>query len=281
MRAQNVTGPVAYHAEGPCWSPTWGGLRFVDVNEGDLLTLVDDSVARLHTGFDIAAFVRPRVSGGYLLGTRDGVALADDVAAPPTRSLILTSDRGVRMNDAGVTPQGELLAGSMSFDGSPTGFLYRVDAELRWTELLSGIGCSNGLAFAPDGGFAYYTDSLTSRIDVLEFTAGELITRRSFVAIDPELGLPDGLTIDRDGNVWVALWGGSAVHAYDPSGTLIQVVDVSAAQVSACTFGGDDLQTLYITTSREGLGADEDPEAGSLFSVRPGSTGLPVVPFAG
>ncbi len=281
MRAENVTGPVAYHAEGPCWSETWGGLRFVDMHAGDLLTLSDDGrVGRMATGSTVAAFVRPRVRGGYIVGVQRGVALSVGAHTPPSTAVVLWTDAPMRMNENGMTPEGALLGGTVQTDFlAGQAMLFRVETDLSCSVEVPGVTVSNGLAFSPDGRLAYYNDSATGRVDLFDYADGHLLNRRPFVSVAS--GSPDGLTVDADGNIWVALWGGSAVHGFAPDGSLIQVVEVAAVQVSACTFGGHDLGTLYITTSREGLADGADPEAGSLFSVRTGTAGLPVRPFAG
>ena len=154
--------------------------------------------------------------------------------------------------------------------------------------VLDGIEVSNGLGFSPDGSRAYYVDSATRRVDVLDVVPATedprgLVRRRPFVEIDPDDGMPDGLTVDAEGGVWVALWGGGAVRRYSPDGALDAVVPLPVSQVSACAFGGDDLDRLFVTTSRQGL---DDPDAdeaasGSLFVADPGVRGLPVLPFAG
>lgn len=281
MRAENITGPVAYHGEGPCWWDEWGGLRFLDVQAGDILTLTATGVDRLHTLEDSASFIRPRTNGGYVVGTRTGIALADGPNEAPKHHVVLLNDNNQQMNDGGTTPHGELLAGSMSSDGSPTGFLLQIAANLSPRSVVTSVGCSNGIAFTTEGDRAYYVDTITGRIDMFDYDDATLSNRRTFVTIDPSGGLPDGLTVDRDGNVWVALWGGAQVRAYDKDGKHIEKIDIPARQVSACTFGDDDLGTLYITTSRQGLDDADDPQAGSLFSVRTGTFGLPVVPFSG
>lgn len=284
MRAANVTGPVAHHGEGPVWSESWGGLRFVDLTAGALLTLEADgtSVRRLDIGSPVAAFVRPRTNGGYIVATERGLGLSDDPDGAPTRTVEFWTDPGIRMNDGTTDPLGRLYAGSMSYaEETGAAKLYGVGTDLAASVVLDSVTISNGIAFSPDGSLCYYADTPTGRIDVFDNIEGELRDRRPFVTIDAAIGYPDGFTVDADGRVWVALWAGSAVHAYDPDGGLASIVELPVSQVSACTFGGADLGTLYITTSRQGFSPDDEPEAGSLFSVRPGVTGLPVVPFAG
>lgn len=281
LTAHAVTDAIVHHGEGPCWSPSWGGLRFVDAEAGALVTLTADGPVRMEIGRDLAAFVRPRAGGVYVVGTRAGVALADDANSPVTREITLQTDTGLQTNDGATTPDGWLLAGSMAADESPTGALHLIDPSLGSRVVFDGVAISNGIGFSPDGARMYYVDSGTGRIDVLEGSGHAYSGRRPFVTIPETAGAPDGLCVDASGTVWVALWGGNAVHAYDTQGELVAVVAVDAHQVSACTFGDDDLGTLYITTSRQGLRPDEDPAAGSLFAVRPGAVGMPVVPFAG
>jgi sugar lactone lactonase YvrE len=289
MRAENITGPVAHHGEGPVWSPTWGGLRFVDMMAGDLLTLgTDASVTRRHVG-DYATMVRPRSRGGYVVGLERGLALVDDEdPASPVRPFPeLWSDPTIRLNDGSATPDGAFYAGSMPFDDrAGAGALFRIEPDGAARLVLSGVTCSNGLGFSPDGTLAYYVDTLTCRVDVFDYDAGAaepLANRRALVEIPREDGLPDGLTVDAEGGVWVALWGGNAVRRYAPDGSLSEVVELPASHVTACTFGGADLDELFITTSRLMIGEPFEPEtdAGSVFRVTPGVKGLPVLPFAG
>src|SRR3712207_658762 len=123
---------------------------------------------------------------------------------------------------------------------------------------------------------------MTHQIDVFDYDGEAGLTgRRPFVTVPEEDGLPDGLTVDRDGGVWVALYGGSSVRRYGADGALEEVLELPVTQVTACTFGGPDLEELYITTSRETVPDGEQPQAGSLFIARPGTGGRPVVPFAG
>ena len=282
MTPENVTGPIAHHAEGPVWWPGWGGLRWVDGDAGDLLTLRPGGVTRQHIDDEYLAFVRPRVGGGLVAVGARTLYLADDVDGEAHAAASLVDDPRVRMNDGCCDPRGRLLAGSMAYDATTdAGSVVRVGADLGVATVLARTTVSNGIGFSPDGRRAYYVDTMTHRIDVFDVAEGELRGRRAFAVIPTEQGLPDGLTVAADGSVWVALWGGSAVHGYDASGALIATVELPVPQVSACTFGGDDLDTLYITTSAQGLPADHGTEAGSVFAMQPGVRGVPVTPFAG
>jgi sugar lactone lactonase YvrE len=281
VQAEQVTGPVAYHGEGPVWSPRWGGLRWVDMLAGDVLTLTDGGgVRRRHIG-TVAAAVRPRRNGGAVIAVERGFVLE----APDGGLTVLDpvwSDDGVRMNEGGCDPDGRFWCGSMAYDQAPgAAAMYRLDPDGTVRVAFGGVTVSNGLEWSPDGSVAYYADTATHRVDVFDYESGAGLTgRRPVVEMDGDEH-PDGLTVDADGGVWVALNGSGAVRRYGPDGVLDEVAELPTAKVTACTFGGPDLDQLFITTSREGLAPDDDPIAGSLFRVVPGVRGLPVREFAG
>ena len=282
MRAEQVTGPVTYHGEGPVWSERWGGLRWVDMLAGDVLSLAaDGAIDRRHVG-NVAAVIRPRRQGGAVIGVERGFALEDADGA--IRHLgELWTDTHVRMNEGGCDPDGRFYCGSMAYDQRPgAGALYRLDPDDSVHVVLENVTISNGLEWNPDGSRAYYNDTPTQRIDVFDYDGESGLTgRRPFAEIPTEAGGPDGLTVDEEGGVWVALYGGGAVRRYNPEGVLDEVIEVPAKQVTACTFGGSDLDQLFITTSREGLGSGDDPLAGSVFRSAVGVASLPVREFAG
>jgi sugar lactone lactonase YvrE len=281
VRAEQITGPVAYHGEGPVWSERWGGLRWVDMLAGDVLSLADDgTVGRRHVG-TIAAALRPRTGGGAVIAVERGFTLeAPDGALAPLDPL--WTDATVRMNEGGCDPDGRFWCGSMAYDKRQGGAaLYRLDPDGSAHRVLDGVTISNGLDWSPDGSLAYYDDTATGRIDVFDYDSATGLTgRRPFVELT-DGGRPDGLTVDADGGVWVAMNGSGAVHRYRADGILDGVVELPTAQVTACTFGGPGLDQLFITTSREGMAPDDDPIAGSLFRADVGATGLPVREFAG
>ena len=281
MRAEQVTDPVTFHGEGPVWSDRWGGLRWVDMLAGDVLSMAPDgTVRRRHVG-DVAAALRPRRGGGAVIAVERGFVLEDADGALTVLDPVW-SDPGVRMNEGGCDPDGRFWCGSMAYDQAPgAAALYRLDPDGSVRTELEGVTVSNGLEWSPDGSLAYYDDTATHRVDVFDYDRDAGLTgRRPFVQLGGD-GNPDGLTVDAEGGVWVARFGGGAVHRYTPAGVLDVVVQLPTAQVTACTFGGPRRDQLFITTSREGMGPDDDPLAGSLFRADVGVPGRPVREFAG
>ena len=157
--------------------------------------------------------------------------------------------------------------------------MYRLDPDGSVRVVLEGLTVSNGLDWSPDGTLAYHNDTATSSIAVFDYDRDHGLTaRRVFVELENR---PDGLTVDAEGGVWTALSDGGAVRRYTPDGKFDAVIEVPARKVTACTFGGDLLDELFITTSREGLAPGDDPLAGALFRAVPGVSGMPVRQFAG
>ena len=280
-RADPITAVCTFHGEGPVWDVATGRLLVVDMLAGDVLALDPSGgrPVRIHVG-EIAAALRPRRAGGYVLADARGFCLLDADLAPAHRFGELWTDRRVRMNEGGCDPRGAFYAGSMNVDGEPgAGHLYRLDPDGSSTIVLPSVTTSNGIDWAPDATGAYFVDSATQRIDRLGFDdAGAVVDRQRVVAFDQSLGTPDGLTVDADGCVWVALWGGGRVVRVTPDGRTVGDVSVPTPDVTACAFGGADLMTLYVTTSRWRC---DDAGAGRVYACRPGVRGRPPAAFAG
>jgi sugar lactone lactonase YvrE len=219
--------PIAFHGEGPVWTDS---LRTLEA-DGRLRE-------RRHVGA-VAAALRPRREGGLVVALERGFALVGPDGAVEVLPEVW-SDPGVRMNDGATDPHGRFYCGSMAYDMAPgAGALYRLDPDGEVSLILSSVSCSNGLAWSPDHTTAYYVDSLTYRVDAFDYD-GELSNRRPFATIDRDHGMPDGLTVDSEGGIWVALWGGSAVRRYGPDGALDEVLTRPVTQVTAGTFVPSD-----------------------------------------
>jgi sugar lactone lactonase YvrE len=280
MRAQRFTDVITHHGEGPVWWPD-GHLRCVDMDAGDVVDIDEDGreVGRLDVG-RIAAVVRPRVGGGSVIAAERRLVLIDE-SGNRTDLPEVFADASVRFNEGGCDPAGTFYCGTMAYDkGEGRARFFSFDADGEPAVVLDSVTISNGFWFTPDGHSAYYVDTPTGRVDVFDWSPEKgLSDRRPFVHIDEHDGAPDGLTVDAEGGVWVACWGGSAVRRFTPDGRLDEVVEVPARQVSSCTIGGPELNRLFITTSRQGLSDDEaGPDAGALFVVDGVPAGQPVLP---
>ena len=227
-----------------------------------------------------------RENGGMIAAVHDGVATFDRERGAFEMMVPIESDKpGNRMNDALCDPAGRFWAGTMGLMAEPdAGALYRVDADLSVTTMLSPVTISNGMGWSPDGATMYYIDSPKRCVDVFDFdVAAGTISHRDQIAIEGK-GIPDGMTVDSEGYLWVALYGGGCVRRYSPKGELDMTVEIPVSQVTSCGFGGDDLADLYITTASNRMTTEQlaaQPLAGSLFRCRPGPTGRLPNRFAG
>ena len=285
MRAEQVAAPVAWHGEGPVWDAAGARLLIVDMMAGAVLDLESMDAPVRHDVGTVAAALRPRANGGFVVATERGFSLFSSAFDLEHRLPNVFDDPRIRMNDGGCDPQGRFYCGTMAYDETPgAGAMYRLDPDGTTCLVFDGVTISNGLQWSVDGMHAYYNDTPTDRTDVFDFDGsdGSFHNRRPFASADDVAGQPDGLTVDAEGGVWTALWGGGAVRRYDASGALTEVVEVpGVTNTSACAFGGDDLRTLYITTSRQGIPDGEQPSAGAVFAVMPGVAGRPLPTFAG
>lgn len=188
-----------------------------------------------------------------------------------------------RFNDGKCDPAGRFWAGTMQLNGNKgAGSLYVLHPDLTVSLKISGLSVSNGLAWSPDQSTFYFIDTPTQQVAAYDYDleSGNISNKRIAVSIPPELGKPDGMTIDAEGMLWVALWDGWGVTQWNPeTGALLQQYRLPVARVTSCTFGGKDLQDLYITTAKTGLSAEalaNQPLAGAVFVIKnTGVKGLP------
>ena len=275
--------------EAPHWDERSRTLLFVDLTGGTVFRY-DQSGVRLGSfsvGQEVGAVV-PRRDGGLVLAVRDGIAVTTEsgeglqLTAPVERDI-----PGNRMNDAKCDPAGRLLAGTMAFDLSPqSAALYRVEPDWSFAQIVPDATQSNGIAWGPGGSRMYFIDSATHGVDVFDYDVdtGSASNRSRLVTIDPAHGIPDGMTADDKGNLWVACFGGAAVRCYSPAGVLLDEIFFPVTQVTSCAFGGPGLADLYVTSAAYRLSAGQlkkEPHAGATFICRPGAEGMPASSFAG
>ena len=282
-----AVAPSAALGEGPRWDAATQTLLWVDI-PAKLVHRYDPATGTNTTQqvADVVSLALPRRRGGVVIGLPDGLHLLDGERSP-LFAPIEAEQAGTRTNDGACDAAGRLWVGTMALDErSPEAALYRVGADLSVTTMLSGTTISNGLGWSPSGTRFYFVDSPTRRIDVFDFDpeTGALENRRPLAAVEVEGAVPDGLTVDAEGGVWVALHGGWGLRCYSPEGELKAVVDLPVARITSCCFGGSELRDLYVTTRREGLGAAgvaTQPLAGALLRLDVGVAGMPTHAFAG
>ncbi|MFE9770591.1 SMP-30/gluconolactonase/LRE family protein [Streptomyces sp. NPDC005931] len=268
--------------EGPTWDPQAGRLLWIDIL-GCRIHTYDPGTGRrtLRRTEQHVGAAKPRAGGGLVLNLRDGIRLLDPDGT--FRWLHRDPVPGRRANDAAVAPDGSLWAGTMRYDEAPGGgTLSRVTGDGTVEVALDDVAVSNGTGWSPDGRLMYYADTPTRRVDVLDHDpdSGRVTGRRTFAVVEDDAGFPDGLTVDADGCVWVALWEGGALRRYTPAGNLDRVVPLPVPRVTACAFGGGDLTDLYVTTARTGPSAPH-PLAGSLLVIPGAGRGVAQPAFAG
>lgn len=216
--------------EGPTWDPAAGRLLWLDIL-GSRVHTFDPATGRrgVRVTDQHVGAVKPRAGGGLVLNLRDGVGLIDPDGT--FRWLHHEPVPGRRANDAAVAPDGSLWAGTMRYDEAPGGgSLSRFTGDGSVRTVLDDVAVSNGTGWSPDGRLMYYIDSPTRRVDVFTYDAdaegGRVSGRRPLAEIEEGAGFPDGLTVDAEGCVWVALWDGGAVRRYTPAGELDQVIEL-------------------------------------------------------
>jgi D-xylonolactonase len=280
-KAQVICSIGAELGVGTIWVPQDQALWFVDI-AGRVIHRYQPA-SEHHSMWatpERVSFVLPRGDGGFLVGL-DGEIHHFDALSGEFQHVTSVEPHlpDNRINDACVSPQGELWFGSMhDLETDPSGALYRLDREGHITALDHGYIVSNGPAFSPNGRIFYHTDTYRRVIYAFNCNADwQLSDKRILVQLEESAGFPDGTSIDAEGCLWIALWGGWGVRRYSPVGTLLESVQFPCANVTKLAFGGTDYRTALVTTAWRGLSATErsaQPTAGDLFSFRTEVPGL-------
>ena len=229
-----------------------------------------------HVGFAI-----PRAGGGAILGTVSGPVLRD--ADGTLHQLPSREDADgniprhrVRWNDGKVSPRGDLFLGTMPYEDVPNGgafYQLRRDGQ-HIRRLFGDVTCSNGLDWTVDGTRMFYIDTPLRRVDIFDVEDQDIKNRRTFINFPEEMGLPDGMSIDANNNLWVAFWLGSAVRCFDgTTGAQIDEITCPAPRITSIVFGGEKLDQIFITSASEDTDLRQYPEAGMVFTASPGVQG--------
>ena len=281
INSQNALG------EGPLWSIEEQALYWVDI-EGKTINRYSaetkqHEILPVNAKVSVIAF---REQGGFVTAGSRGFsfwAIGNTSIKPfidPKPNL-----PNIRFNDGKVDRAGRFWAGTMTPDGAFSS-LYRMDPSLAISEMESGITISNGIAWSPDNKTMYYADSLRYTIYAYDFdlASGNISNRRDWIKFESSYGIPDGLTVDSEGYVWVAFYFGWKVVRFDPGGKVDTVIKLPVSAPTSCCFGGKDLTELYITSAKIDLSEDEEagqPLAGDIFMVKTETNGLPEPKFTG
>jgi sugar lactone lactonase YvrE/DNA-binding IclR family transcriptional regulator len=280
---------TAFLGEGPVWLPEANRLLMVDILAPAAIVADPESGAFIsHPMPELISAIVPRRRGGFVAAMQSGFKTIDLDGGGISAIAAPEADRpGNRFNDGKCDRRGRLWAGTLAIDTTPGhGALYRLDPDGRCTKMDSGFHVSNGLGWSADDRTFYFTDSGPKRIYAYDYDieTGAIANRRVFVQLPDGVGTPDGLAVDAEGFVWSAHWDGWCVTRYDPDGKVDRVINLPVPRPTSCAFGGPDLSTLYITSARIRLSAQqlaEAPLSGSVFALKSGFRGLAESPFAG
>jgi len=277
LSAQNQLG------EGPLWQDEEASLYWVDLLRHEIHRYVPASGTHtaVRCGRQVTALA-PRQKGGWIFATSEGFGFcAEPGGVVENQDVPEVAERPeIRFNDGRADALGRFWAGTMNHEemSRTDGCLYRIDPDREVHRMAAGFTVSNGLDWSPDGKTLYFTDSLAGTILAYDFDveSGNISRPRIFIEVPRDVGFPDGLTVDSEGRIWSANWGGGSVRCYDPDGRMEKDIHLPVRHVTSCTFGGENLDILYITTARQGLSRTalrDQPQAGDLFQVRTGTRG--------
>jgi sugar lactone lactonase YvrE len=287
MQATSILHAQALLGEGAIWNPETEQLYWVDI-EGKELHVFDPATGhdRCYPVGSCIGTVVPIHHGQAMVALQSGIHQIDLDTGQLTLLANPITDADQRFNDGKCDPAGRFWVGTLDLkQRARAATLYRLDPDGSTHVMLRHVTNSNGLAWAPDRRTMYYIDTATQIVQAFDYddAKGRISNPRPVVQISKESGEPDGMTIDAEGKLWVALFGAGAVHRYDPeTGALLQTIQVPAPHTSSCAFGGPELKTLFITTGRGGLTAEQQrefPLSGNVFAAEPGVAGVPAYFF--
>jgi len=263
--------------EGPTWDPKNKVLYWIDITKCKIhcYNPAEQSTQTWETESHIGSLAL-KESGGLVLALKDGFYDFDLKSGKSSLITIADNDQNRRFNDGKCDPSGRFWAGTMHYDeADPLGSLYCLDKNGTSKKAFDSVFCSNGLAWSNDKTQFYYIDSQLHRVDAFDYDdeSGTLSNRRIAIELKDAKGFPDGCTIDVDGMLWIAFWEGGRIDRYNPKNAqLIETIKIPGVEkVTSCTFGGENLDELYITTASIGYSEKEleqQEHAGSLLRIK-------------
>ncbi len=266
-------------AEVPMWHPAERRLYWTDIPAGELYRYdpATDAYERCFDGGVVGGYTI-QADGTFLLFMTAGAVRLWDGESLETVVDGIPGEEESRFNDVIADPEGRVFAGTMPTDDGP-GSLYRIDTDGSVTELLDDVDLPNGMGFDPARETLYLTESNANRIHAFDYDAadGSIDDRRTFTTVPDGEGMPDGLTVDADGDVWSARFGGGCVVRYDDAGSVVERHDVPTENVTSLLFAGEEFADLYVTTATFEA-PDDDEHAGNVFRLRPGVRGVAEFP---
>ena len=287
MEATLVVDCRNIHGEGVLWNPSGRRVWWTDIH-GQAMWWhepVSGRSDKIELPARLCAFA-PRRNGGWIMAFADEVQLwSSDLRKERDVCAFEPDNPNTRLNDGRPDREGRFVVGGMNEGtGAADSSVIRIGADLSVERLFGNVSCANSTCFSPDGSIMYFADTPDRRIRAYDYSAEGPGMPRVFADMTTEPGLPDGSCVDSEGGVWNAEWEGGQVVRFASDGRLTHRVAVPVPKATCCAFGGDDLSTLFITTSR--LMSDPDDIAraslsGSLFAIRPGFGGVADVAFAG
>ncbi|MDR1338767.1 MAG: SMP-30/gluconolactonase/LRE family protein [Prevotellaceae bacterium] len=283
LKAELLLDTKSDLGEGAIWHPKEKKLYWVDINQG-FLHLYDPASGKNETvelGQKVGTVVPSVSRGNAVVALHDGIYLYRFAGGGKLELLQPNPEKSTtnnRFNDGKCDPAGRFWFGTIGPNNSAA--LYRMDADRSIHVMKREVGTSNGIVWSGDKKIMYYIDTNTGKVVAYDYDnrTGDISSPRDAIVVPPGMGGPDGSTIDAEGMIWIAHWGGSCVARWNPkTGELLCKVEIPAKHVTSCAFGGKNLDTLYITTAREGLSEkdlQESPLSGGLFVVKPGVKGV-------
>ncbi|WP_416730925.1 SMP-30/gluconolactonase/LRE family protein [Fictibacillus sp. JL2B1089] len=288
--AELVLPAKASLGEGPCWDSGQGVMYWVSILDKKVNIYDPHSHQNREIQLDqMVGTVVPRESGGVVVALQNGFFFLDLNTEKLTP--IVDPEQELpenRFNDGKCDPFGRFWAGTMSLsEEAEKGSLYCLDHDLHVEKKRENLTISNGLAWSPDQSYMYLIDTPTKKVTRFQYDlqTGHIQNATEVISFPDGVGAPDGMTIDEEGMLWIAHWGGAQVSRWNPeTGEQLYSIPIPSLNVTSCTFGGENMDELYVTTARKNTSAENlerFPEAGGLFKVRPGVKGMPSYSFKG